>query len=142
MEADGYSLEKFRTAEREGRQDLKSSEAQFLERYRSAQERILGTQDRTAVANPFRIVGEMLLDMLNKERREILFGAGKAMDLEKERLSTVAGQLDAAYLEASKVNAKYDELAEHIRRSIEKFDRFVRQVNGREPLLNSEHLAS
>ena len=121
---------------------MKSSEAQFLERYRSAQERILGTQDRTAVANPFRIVGEMLLDMLNKERREILFGAGKAMDLEKERLSTVAGQLDAAYLEASKVNAKYDELAEHIRRSIEKFDRFVRQVNGREPLLNSEHLAS
>jgi hypothetical protein len=93
---------------------------------------MLRGHDSTELISPFTIVGLMLLDMLRSERREVIFGAGKVMDLENKRTTTMAGQLDAARDEASELNGEYDELAEKVRCAVDEFERFVRRVNGNE----------
>lgn len=132
MNNEGYSLERFRAAQREGKVDLEPDELDFLGRYKRIRTEMLRGHDLQEMPNPIVLSGHLLVDLLRSERREILFSAGKALDLERQRADTMAGQLDAAHDEATELNRQYDELAKNVERAIDEFDQFVRKINVRE----------
>lgn len=128
---EGYSLAKFRRAQREGKRDLETEELDFLDRYKRTEAEMRKGRAEEEMPRPFAVVGHMLLDMLKRERREVIFGAGRAAELQAKRVSTMEGQIELAHGEASALNEEYDRRADDLRRAVQDFQAFLDRINSR-----------
>ncbi len=131
-----YSLDKFRAAEKEGREDLTQEEKDLLARYREVKRnRAVETVVAGLGSNPgLDMLASLIADLLDKDRKEMRFGNGEEVQaaLEEKGANTVVGQYALGRQEAEGLNYEYDKRAEALRKAAKDFEEFARRVNDRD----------
>ena len=136
MKEDRYSLGKYREAEKAGRHDLNPEERVFLDMYRQVEHQMekelrqsLQRYAKTPSSVSDVVLGQVLLNLFDPDRRKVIFGKLKKWQLERRALNTVTGQLDAAHDEAVEVNKEYDRHRSVVVKSVQEFVDFAKNVN-------------
>ena len=101
-------MNKFRQAQKAGREDIGTEDKDFLARRQQA----LRDMNLTmfGMLDPISVLGGLSAGLTHPKGREALFGGKKEAAIREKDSRTEAGQLEMAHDEAWELNKKYDAL--------------------------------